>query len=392
LAFGIRNNTILFDQVNAMENDDPLLFENNQTGTNIDASFGLTYQFKALEVQFVALQLLNNETVFSSTYDQKELEYNFVRHFAGSIGYKFNINKSFNITPILQTRSVQGFNIQPEGILKVDYKDFLWTAVQYNYKRSMALVVGVAVSEMFVIGYSAEFSTNKFANYSGGTHEILFGIKFGKPFLSNINEKEIEEMKKSTRGYDERLEYLKRENERLRLEMKRQEDALEELKEGSSYEEIKKVLDENNLPKDSVKSAKSEVERVEEIKQVDDGTDLQKALMKSVNEKGDIVAFYKGRSVLLYPSYQPLNEIAEILKNNPTAKIEISGYTDEVGQEDGITTLSKDRADAVKAYLIKEGVDAAVITTNGMGESKSKRNNTMSERKVNRIVEITIVF
>jgi len=242
LSAGIRNNSILYDQVYALDDNDPLLFDYNQTGTSFDASFGMNYKFKGLEVQFASLQLFANKTVFASSYEQKELEYNFVRHFFASVGYKFKAGDNFNITPILQARNVQGQNIQPEAIVKFDYKDFIWTAVHYNYKRSYAFTVGVAVSEMFVIGYSAEFSANEFQGYSNGTHEIVFGIKFGSSFQTNINKKKIEKLEKTTRGYDERLEYLKRENERLRKEMKEQEKTVKEIKEGASYEEVKKAL------------------------------------------------------------------------------------------------------------------------------------------------------
>ena len=261
LAFGIRNNTILFDQVYTLDGGDPLVFDNNQTGTSFDASFGLNYKFKALQIQFASLQLFANKTIFSSSYEQKELEYNFVRHFFASVGYKFNAGKNFNITPILQARNIQGQNIQPEAIVKFDYKDFIWTALHYNYQRSYALTVGVAVSEMFVIGYSAEFSANEMQGYSNGTHEIIFGIKFGKPFQTAINKKDIEKMQKTTRGYDERIEYLKRENERLRLEMKEQQKVVEEIKEGASYNEIKEALENKK------KASNTEPEKSTEIKE-----------------------------------------------------------------------------------------------------------------------------
>jgi len=246
LAAGIRNNSISFDQVYILDNGDPLVFDNNQTGTSFDASFGLNYKFKGLEIQFASLQLFANQTVYSSSYEQKELEYNFVRHFFASVGYKFTAGDNFNITPILQARNVQGQNLQPEAIVKFDYKDFIWTAVHYNYQRSYALTVGVAVSEMFVIGYSAEFSANEFQGYSNGTHEIVFGIKFGSSFQTNINKKKIEKLEKTTRGYDERIEYLKRENERLRVEMKEQQKVVEEIKVGASYNEIKEALEEKS--------------------------------------------------------------------------------------------------------------------------------------------------
>jgi len=391
LALGIRNNTILFDQVYTLDSDDPLVFDYNQTGTSFDASFGMNYRFKALEIQFASLQLLANKTVFSSSYEQKELEFNFVRHFFASVGYKFTAGENFNITPIFQLKNVQGQNIQPEAIVKFDYKDFLWTALHYNHNRSYALTVGVAVSEMFVIGYSAEFSSNEFQGYSNGTHEIVFGIKFGSSFQTSINKKDIEKMQKTTRGFDERIEYLKRENERLRKEMKFQEDVLNELNEGASYTEIKKVLSKEELLADSTQAPVKEVEQPKKVEEIKEGTDSQKAIIQSVKEKGEAVEFYKGRSVLLYPSYKPLDEIAEIVKNNPKAKIEVKGYTDEIGKKEGKASLSKDRADAVKAYLEKQGVSANKITAKGMGEI-SKGKSSLQDKKINSIVEVVIIF
>jgi len=403
LAVGIRNNSILYDRVNVMEGGDPIIFDYNQAGTNIDASFGMTYNFKALEIQFVGLQLLNNKSSFSNYYEQKEFEYNFIRHYAGSVSYKFSINKAFNITPILQARNVQGFDIQPEGIVKLDYKDFIWAAVHYNYKRSAALTVGIAVSDIFVIGYSAEFSTNKFASYSGGTHEIVFGIKFGKAFQTNLNKKNIEKIQKETRGYDERIEYLKRENERLRLEMKSQKKALENLSDNASYSEIKKVLDaQKSETKDSVQKhiINTEQPKIEEEQPIQKTTNVnkeesnqRKVLNDSIRSKADKVIFYKGRSVLLYPSFKPLDEIAVLMKKNPNAKIEISAYTDDKGNEDGKNELSRQRAESVMVYLIDKGVNKDRIIIKGMGaiESDKNSNNTPGKKAAHK-VEAELIF
>lgn len=396
LAVGIRNNSILFDRVNVMESGDPIIFDYNQAGTNIDATFGIAYNFKALEVQLVGLQLLNNKSSFSNYYEQKEFEYNFIRHYAGSISYKFSINKAFNITPIIQARNVQGFDIQPEAIVKLDYKDFLWAAAQYNYKRSAAFTVGVAVSEIFVIGYSAEFSTNQFANYSGGTHEIVFGIKFGKAFQTNLNKKNIEKMQKDTRGYDERIEYLKRQNERLRLEMKSQQKALEDLSKNASYTEIKNALDsQKTITKDTVQKSiiktEQSIEKAPELKK--DLPNQQKILNDSVKSKADKIMFYKGRSVLLYPSYKPLDEIAVLMKQNTKAKIEIRAYTDDKGKKDGNTELSKQRAESVMKYLTEKGIskDRFIIKEMGGTESDKNSSNTSGKKAAHK-VEAELVF
>ena len=385
MSFGARNNSILFDEVYVQESDDPVLFDYNQSSTNFDANFGLAYQFKALEIQFVALQLLGSKSVFSNSYEQKNLEYEFARHFVASAGYKFDVKENFAITPILQARGVQGFNIQPEGIVKVDYKDLVWAAAHYNHNRSYAFTVGVAVSDMFVIGYSAEFASNDFVNYNGGTHEIVFGIKLGKPFQPDINKRELEKLEKTTRGYDERIEYLKRENDRLRKEMDDQKDKLEELKENggnASYDEIKKILDEikNTSKKQEEKAVEKEVKKQEEAKEI----------MKS---KASNIQFEKGNAVIKSTSYESLDEIVKVMKENPEAKIAIKGHTDNTGNPAKNVSLSQKRADAVKNYLESKGVNAESVTAKGMGSSEPiKDNATKDGQEANRRVEVEIIF
>jgi len=47
----------------------------------------------------------------------------------------------------------------------------------------------------------------------------------------------------------------------------------------------------------------------------------------------------------------------------------VSGYTDRLGSQQYNQKLSERRADAVKAYLVKKGVDASKIDTMGMGKT-----------------------
>ena len=66
-------------------------------------------------------------------------------------------------------------------------------------------------------------------------------------------------------------------------------------------------------------------------------------------------------------------------------KVVINAYTDEVGTDEYNLGLSQRRADAVKDYLVKQGVDASLISTSGNGESTK-----YSSRAENRRAEIII--
>ncbi|MCX6153977.1 MAG: OmpA family protein [Candidatus Kapabacteria bacterium] len=90
-------------------------------------------------------------------------------------------------------------------------------------------------------------------------------------------------------------------------------------------------------------------------------------------------------------SFPELDRLVNILKDNPGVNIEVSGHTDNVGSEQRNLIISKDRANAVKTYLITKGIGEARLTAAGYGKEKSIATNDSEEGKqMNRRVEITI--
>lgn len=90
-------------------------------------------------------------------------------------------------------------------------------------------------------------------------------------------------------------------------------------------------------------------------------------------------------------SFPELNGLAEWVLDNKLA-IEVSGHTDTVGEAAANLTLSRDRAQAVREYLIGRGLDAARIQAQGYGETKPVASNLTPEgRAQNRRVEIRII-
>ena len=91
-------------------------------------------------------------------------------------------------------------------------------------------------------------------------------------------------------------------------------------------------------------------------------------------------------------SMTELNQLAELLKTNPTKKVEISGHTDNVGNDASNQTLSDNRAASVVSYLISKGVNAAQLSSKGYGESKPVASNDTEEgRAKNRRTEFKIL-
>jgi OOP family OmpA-OmpF porin len=107
--------------------------------------------------------------------------------------------------------------------------------------------------------------------------------------------------------------------------------------------------------------------------------------------QGDVL-FDTGKSVIKPSAVAPLRQVAMILLEYPKGKVIVTGYADSTGTEDVNLKLSRDRAEAVKTYLLdKSGVSSERVLARGMGEEKPAATNMTKEgRQLNRRVEITV--
>ena len=106
----------------------------------------------------------------------------------------------------------------------------------------------------------------------------------------------------------------------------------------------------------------------------------------------DNLNFNTGNAILLPESEKQLQNIAEILKAFPEAKIKIGGYTDASGDAAANKKLSQDRADAAKAGLDKLGVGSQVISAEGYGSAFAKypASAPEEERAADRRVSLSV--
>ena len=117
-------------------------------------------------------------------------------------------------------------------------------------------------------------------------------------------------------------------------------------------------------------------------------------LAKTLNEKGSIalhnILFDTGKATLKPESSKELQLVVSVLKADVSLKIEIQGHTDNVGVKAANLTLSQQRADAVRDYLVKNGgIAAARLTAVGFGDTKPVAPNTTDDGKAqNRRVEL----
>jgi outer membrane protein OmpA-like peptidoglycan-associated protein len=104
------------------------------------------------------------------------------------------------------------------------------------------------------------------------------------------------------------------------------------------------------------------------------------------------VSFKQGGTTLDNSSYVQLDSMLNVLKQNPAMKIEIDGYTDNVGDAAANKTLSENRAKAVYEYMTGKGAYASRLTYAGFGAFNPIADNATADgQKLNRRVEIRIL-
>ena len=113
---------------------------------------------------------------------------------------------------------------------------------------------------------------------------------------------------------------------------------------------------------------------------------------KRLNQYAKTILFDTGKATIKFQSAEVLNQIINVLKKFPKSRFRIEGYTDSVGKKQKNITLSQNRADAVKIYLIQGGIDQSRLESIGYGPDKPiASNKTRKGRELNRRVEINLI-
>jgi len=105
------------------------------------------------------------------------------------------------------------------------------------------------------------------------------------------------------------------------------------------------------------------------------------------------IQFETGSNRIRSSSKAILGEVVGIMQENPAYKLTIAGHTDSVGSSASNQSLSQRRADAVRFYLINNGIPAERLTAIGYGESQPTASNQTKEgRRQNRRVALSVDY
>lgn len=119
--------------------------------------------------------------------------------------------------------------------------------------------------------------------------------------------------------------------------------------------------------------------------------EIKKEIVEKVNYAAKRIQFKFAKTDILSESFKVLNEIADLLKQNPELKLSIEGHTSSDGIREVNIKLSKERANNVKKYLVSKDIDASRLTTVGYGPDRPlSTGKTEAEKAKNRRVELKL--
>ncbi len=203
------------------------------------------------------------------------------------------------------------------------------------------------IKELFTVAYAYELATGDVDSFSSGSHEIMLGIKFCKDKPKEIEQEVAPEPVV--------------------------EIAIEEIEELKKEEGV--IVDPDPIPEPVIVPE----EKIKAPKDFDRNVfDLKVKFPLNDNQFSD--------------SFEAsLDKIVKVIVENPDLKVEVIGYSCDLGSDKTEGNISKNRAIVVKAYLVQKGVNTNNISTKGMSDSQQVVPNISEiNREQNSIVEFVI--
>ena len=267
-----------------------------------------------------------------------------------------------------------------------------------GYVIPLGLQVECNISRTFALGLSAEYRMHSKDNYEGSPANVRKGnsndaftvVSLGIRHKLHFGKEKGKHTRTSTYAELIPMKDNRKEIEALEEQIEELKDMIKAMPsaEACCKSAMDKISDLETMliERTKVQPAVQPVERKQ--KPTDDS---QEKIKKAFNLALRGVQFETDKAIIKTVSYSILDNIAEIMHENPAFELDIVGHTDNVGSAEYNLDLSERRAYAVRQYLINKRIDGSRLTSAGEGLTKPIATNATAEgRTQNRRVEFVV--
>ena len=241
------------------------------------------------------------------------------------------------------------------------------------------------LSPHWVTRFKVDFLRTHFSDTGQGRVRLAVGVAYT---FGERGAKEAAEAKRKADAEEAAALAQKEDMEEARCEVCKKRAAEEE--------EAKRKADAEARASESQKKTTEQFDREKQdlrarllahFNRVLPSTDTPRGL---VIDMGDVL-FDNNKSDLRPEAREDLAKLSGIVLNYPSLRLAIEGHTDNTGNPEMNQTLSEQRANAVRNYLINQGLDTGSVSAQGLGMNNPVADNATAEgRQKNRRIEIIV--
>ena len=415
-----------------------------------DLNAGIHIRLRDFYVGFSVPQIMNTKLQFGDSNTINRLQ----RHYYIISGYKIPVSDHLTVEPSTLVKIAAGSNPQIEASLRMYFYDKFWLGTSYRAEDAIVAMTGFRLGKNLSLAYAYDLTTSDLRAVSSGSHEISLGIRWGG--VPDSDEDGIPDNKDKcpdqpgpadTEGCPEDIFALfakkdadgdgvvndldgcpnkkgpkdnhgcpwpDRDNDGVT-------DNIDRCPDLAGVAENEGCL-ENDSDRDGIIDDldKCPEEPGSYITQGCPDTDSDKDGLRDqfdecpytfgppsnggcpivtteekdlLNEVKRDLNFKTGEAEIWPESKQQLVKLANLLSERADWQLRIAGHTDNKGSAKTNLKVSRERAEAVRDFLVGQGIPSAQIVVEYFGETKPlTSNDTDLGRLINRRVELEFIF
>jgi type IX secretion system PorP/SprF family membrane protein len=155
--------------------NDPLLMGGNESLWITDANFGIYYSSAEYYCGYSTIQLFNSFAQFGAN---GQGEYELTRQHTIIGGYKFEVNRMFELEPMTLIKVDENLRTQANLGFRVIYDKRFWGGINYRTMNTLSFHCGLNINKYYV-GYAFDYGINSMGRQTLGTHELIVSISLG---------------------------------------------------------------------------------------------------------------------------------------------------------------------------------------------------------------------